>query len=221
MTAVLRGTAPPAARAMLAASPLARAGGFAVVRLLDAGGLPQLQREAAQAEAGAVEIGVPPTGDGETRGYADRWLATAVGGPALDSLLCAPAVLGLLAELTGLAWQPNGRYGTYSYYRAPGHFIGVHRDVQGCELALITCIRDTGGAGGDLIVYPGGAGRRLAEVRAAPDRGARRVAVAPGDSVVLLGGIIPHLVTPLGEGHVRVVAPLCYQLAVSTASPPR
>jgi len=75
------------------------------------------------------------------------------------------------------------------------------------------CIRDTGGAGGDLVVYPGAAGRRLAEVRADPERGARRVSLEPGDSVVLLGGIVPHLVTPLGEGHVRVVAPLCYHLA--------
>jgi hypothetical protein len=212
VTAVVSGGA-VAARAVLAASRLARAGGFTVVRLVDDDGLLRLQQEAAQCEAGAVTAGVPPTGDGETRGYADRWLATAVGGPVLDSLLCAPAVLAFLAELTGLAWQPNGRLGTYSYYRSPGHFLGVHRDVRGCELALITCIRDTGGPGGELIVYPAAAGRRLAAVRADPEHCARRVALAPGDSVVLLGGIIPHLVTPLGEGHVRVVAPLCYQLA--------
>jgi len=215
VTAVVSGGA-VAARTMLAASRLARAGGFTVVRLVDDDGLLRLQQEAAEREAGAVTAGVPPTGDGETRGYADRWLATAVGGPVLDSLLCAPAVLAFLAALSGLAWQPNGRLGTYSYYRSPGHFLGAHRDVRGCELALITCIRDTGGAGGELIVYPGAARRRLAEVRADPDRGALRVALAPGDSVILLGGIIPHLVTPLGEGHVRVVAPLCYQLAATS-----
>jgi hypothetical protein len=202
-----------AARVLLAGSRLARAGGFSVARLVDSDGLLRLQQEAAELEASAVVAGVAPTGDGEARGYADRWLATAVGGPVLDSLLCAPAVLDFLVELTGLAWQPNGRLGTYSYYRQPGHYIGLHRDVRGCELALITCIRDTGGAGGDLIVYPGAAGRRLAEVRADPARGARRLRLEPGDSVVLLGGLVPHLVTPLGQGHVRVVAPLCYHLA--------
>ncbi len=158
---------------------------------------------------------MPTTGDGEERGHADRWLAHATGGPELDALLCAPALHGLLAALTGVAWRPNGRVGTYSYYRAPGHYLGVHRDIRGCDLALITCVWDTGGIGGDLIVYPGAARRRLAEVRADPALGARCVALRPGESVVFLGGIIPHQVTPIADGHVRAVALLCFELATA------
>jgi hypothetical protein len=204
-----------AARSGVARSDLARAGGFAVVRLVDDDGLRRLQEEARAAEAAATTYKMAVHGGGEQRGHAARWMATTAGGPVLDALLCAPHVLDHLAAVTGVTWRPNGRLGTYSYYREPGHFLGIHRDVRGCDLALITCLWDTGGAGGDLVVYPGAARRRLAEVRAEPRRGAHRVALAPGESAILLGGIVPHRVSPTGPAHARAVAPLCYRLAVA------
>lgn len=185
-----------------------------VARLVDDHGLMRLQNEARAAEAGAVVCREPPARDGEARGRAERRLAFAVGGPVLDSLLCDPAVLGFLSGLTGVAWGPNGRLGTYSYYRAQGDFLGLHRDARSCDLAVITCLWDTGGPGGDLVVYPSAAGRPLAKVRVDLRQGAHRVPLTPGESVVFLGGMIPHRVTPVGQGRSRAVAPLCYRLAI-------
>ena len=48
--------------------------------------------------------------------------------------------------------------------RAGDHFA-LHRDVPGCDLAVITCLCDTGsgaGAGGALRLYPD---RRLETLR--------------------------------------------------------
>ena len=38
------------------------------------------------------------------------------------------------------------------------------------------------------------------------------VDLAVGDSLVLLGGHVPHRLPALGAGQVRVVAPLCFTL---------
>jgi hypothetical protein len=202
-------------RAAIVRSQLVAEGGFVVTRLLRPAQTDTLRREAVvcHRRARACRIPEPPAGP-EARGQPDRWLDVAVGGPRLEEFFCSTPMLEMLADLTDAAWTPHGTQGTYSYYRAEGHYLGVHRDAVGCDLAVITCLSDTTpGAGGNLIVYPGAATRSLGSLRADLADGARAVRLCPGESAILLGSLVPHRVAPTAAGQVRVVAPLCYALA--------
>lgn len=61
-------------------------------------------------------------------------------------------------------------------------------------------------------VGPGRAGAALAANRGDRRRGVA-VPVAPGEAVVLLGGVVPHEVHPVAPGRRRVVAPLWFRPA--------
>lgn len=216
MTATRR----PARRAeQLAGSALVKAGGWRVERLLSGPALAAVAAEAEACSAEATESVVEePRDDDPRRGHPDRRLESAPGGPVLRALYASPVLHALLARLTGAAWEPSGLQATYSYYRAPGHYLGLHRDVDVCDLAVIACVADDGPAGGDaasgvLHAYPGRAGDTLAAIRA--DRhGAVAIRLAPGDVVVLLGGVVPHEVSPVGGRRCRIVAPLCFRPAL-------
>ena len=212
------GDVPAPGRAAILRSRLVAAGGILVTGLVGPAQLDALRREAVACyrRARSCRMTEPPAGP-EARGQPDRWLDVAIGERRLRELFCSPAVLDVLADLTGTAWRPHGAQGTYSYYRAEGHYLGVHRDAVGCDLAVITCLNDTApGAGGDLVVYPGAATRSLGSVRARPADGAHTVRLNAGESAVLLGSLVPHRVASVGAGQVRVVAPLCYELADRT-----
>jgi len=205
-----------ALRDRLAGSALARGGGGAVIQLLDEDALAALQREALDVHAGAVATLVEE-GDGEDDrgGSPERALESAVGGTVLQSLYHAEGVGDILRSLTDLAWTPSGGEGTYSYYCRPGHHLGLHRDVEECDLALFVCVLDerpdSAGDAGALCLYPTRAKEPLSAIRATPDVGSVYARARPGEAVVLLGGFVPHRVLPVAEGHVRVVAPLCYR----------
>ena len=47
-------------------------------------------------------------------------------------------------------------------------------------------------------------------MRADPVPGRVTVRLRPGQAIVLLGGLIPHAIEPLGPGHVRITSPLCF-----------
>ena len=121
--------------------------------------------------------------------------------------------------MTGLPWLPSGDQGTFSYYRRPGHYLGLHRDVDECDLAVIVCVADRyarePGTAGTLCVYPQRTGEPLSAIRATPQLGALHIRVRPGEAAVLLGGIVPHRVIAVAEAHERVVAPLCFSAAPS------
>lgn len=203
-----------AARA-LEGSVLARSGGALVVSLLDEAALRTLVHEARACRAYAQSHLVDRHDGEEDRGGApDRWLESAAGGPELQALYASGAVAELLAWATSVRWVPSGEAGTYSYYCRPGHHLGIHRDVVECDLALIVCVSDTGGGSargaGTLCVYPGRVAEPLSRIRAEPDGGSVEMRLRPGEAALLLGGIVPHRVTPVAAGQVRVVAPLCF-----------
>jgi len=206
-------SSPP--RATLVASRLGRAGGLLVTRLADERTLDELRAEAFASCASAQRSEVPePSGDGEQRGQPERRIATSVGGPVLAEFFTSGATLAMLYSLTGVRWTPFGNQGTFSFY-GPGDHLGIHRDAPGCDLALITCVYDDGAPdapGGELVVYPGRSSQTIAPIRADPGCGAHTVRVAPGETAILLGGIVPHRVTEIGRGRLRVVAPLCYSV---------
>ena len=209
----------PPATEVLAASPLMAAGGWTVGELLGARARAALAVEARRSHAaGATRAQLDASPDEDLRrGNPARRLESAPGGGTLQALYTAPVLHAWLRELTGLAWVPSGGLGTYSYYRREDDHLGIHRDVDECDLAVIACVAEAGaptsGLAGTLSLWPDRAGERLSEIRAAPAAGRVTVRLAPGQSIVLLGGIVPHAVEPLVAGHVRIVAPLCFRAA--------
>ncbi|MBA3245138.1 MAG: hypothetical protein H0T61_08175 [Actinobacteria bacterium] len=190
--------------------------GAVLANLLDRDGLEALRQDAVARHRSAAEMrALEPDEEIWRGGSPDRWLESAPGGEALQAFYHSPRVLDLLQRLTGMEWTQSGLAGTYSYYRRPGHHLGLHRDIDECDLAVITCVHDSSESraetGGALCLYPERVEDPLPELRARPDDGAAYVRLEPGQSVVLLGGRVPHRVLPVGEEHVRIVAPLCYR----------
>ncbi len=95
--------------------------------------------------------------------------------------------------------------------------MGLHRDVPECELSVITCVVDTPGEGGALVLFPGRTAEALAAVRATPAEGAVTLRLAPGESLLLFGHAVPHAVTPVAPGRTRITASLCYRPAAPRA----
>jgi len=162
---------------------------------------------------------VQPDGEEHRGGAPDRWLESAVGGPELATLYASAVLARLLLDVTDLRWLPSGGQGTFSYYRRPGHYLGLHRDVDECDLAVIVCVSDEyasdPGTAGTLCVYPQRTREPLSAIRATPKDGALHIRVRPGEAAILLGGIVPHRVIGVGNAHERVVAPLCFGVAAS------
>jgi hypothetical protein len=193
---------------------LAARGGFAVVPLLGEAARGALLEEALSLHAARGEVvrAEEDPAAADERGAAARWFETAPGGPALRALYTAPALQATLAWLTGTSWLPLGDQATYSFYREEGHFLGLHRDIVQCELAVIACLHDDGEEGA-LSVWPTRAADPLSVIRADPERGRIGLALGAGEALVLLGGIVPHAVDPLGAGRTRVTAPMCFRPA--------
>lgn len=202
-------------REQLAASPLVAAGGALRTRVLAPATLADLVRDALAAHREAAEARVEPDPDAERgepeRGNPERWLESAPGGPALARFTGSAEVLDVLTRATGVTWRPAGP-GTWSYYRREGHHLGVHRDLSVCDLAVITCVCDRGGEGqqGLLRLWPTRAGESSDAIRRDP-RDAHHLRLRTGETLLLLGGLVPHQLLPLGPRQLRIVAPLCYQ----------
>ena len=195
--------------------PEFRRSGAVIARLLEPARLARLQQEALSRHAAAVETRVEVPRD-DRAGEPDRWLESAAGGPELNELYRSAETLSVLRDVTGVSWQQSGPAGSYSYYRREGHHLGLHRDIDICELAVITCLVDDAqgdpGTGGTLLLYPSRSGDSLAAIRRSPEDGALGVRLQPGQTLILLGGLVPHRLLPLGPGHVRIISPLCYRV---------
>ena len=122
---------------------------------------------------------------------------------------------GHLHALAGVPFVPTGRRGSFTYYHSPGDHLALHRDVETCDLALITALHRQGGDGrsGTLLVYPGRIGETLTEIRRTPQRGGVSVDLAAGQSILLFGGLLPHRVVPMAAGQSRTVSLLCFRFA--------
>jgi hypothetical protein len=124
-------------------------------------------------------------------------------------------MLATLGRICGVEVAPAGG-GTYSYYEKPGDFLALHRDVIKCDVAVITCLSlslpDI--SAGGLHVYPEYVLEPLSRVRAAGRNAGRVVQLAPGETTVLFGGILPHEVIPMAEGQERIVSVMCYRALI-------
>jgi hypothetical protein len=196
-------------------STLMRQGGFATYDgLLNDGLFLRLLREAQSRYEMAVEThaAMPDREDWRGGSPARRFL-NVVGGDVQTAFYQDGGVCNLLARLCGVSLRPSGACGAFTYYARPGDHLAVHRDIQRCDLAVITCLQETHAEerAGKLVVYPNRLNEPLSALRATPDDGFIPQALGPGQTILLFGGIVPHQVLPVAEHQVRIVSILCYE----------
>ncbi len=203
----------------IAELPLYGLGGFAILpELLEEKDLVMLRDEAISARPTGTRSYVATYDIAEERGgNPGRSFRSALGLNLQLGLFSSPAVIGSLANALGGVVRFAGS-GTFIYYEEPGDFLELHRDIVTCDLAVITCLAETRTAseGGKLLVYPEFRGQPLANVRAAGHAAATSVHLQPGETVVMLGGFLPHEVTPMMPGQERIVSVMCYGIDLMT-----
>jgi hypothetical protein len=201
--------------AEIAASELYAGGGYAVI--------PSLFTEMEMAELRVEALAARPKGKRnvftefvlcEGRGGSpQRAFLSAPGGHAQWRLFSAPAMMASIERITGLTVKPTGG-GSYTYYERAGDLLALHRDIETCDLAVITCIEENTATcgGGRLLVYPQYITESLSTVRAAGAAVATTMWLRCGGTMMLLGGMVPHEVTPMGPGENRIVSVMCFRV---------
>ncbi|MBM3785021.1 MAG: hypothetical protein FJW30_11715 [Acidobacteria bacterium] len=175
-----------------------------------------LRHEAGKALPAAQESNVPRScAEGWRGGNPARKFLTAPGGAVQESYYRHPKLLEFLSGQLGCDVLPTGLRGTFTFYSRPGDFIGIHRDIETCDVAVITALEDgpwTGNSG-ISVFYPTRIDEDNAEIRRSPAAGARVHRLEPGETVVLMGGVVAHAVLPVGPSQRRAVSVLCYRMA--------
>jgi hypothetical protein len=199
-------------------SPLMRQGGYAIVPDLFAPATIAALRDEADLQRRQAQEVVVRRSDAEAvrGGNPARKYLTASGGALQQAFYGSLALRQAVAGIVGLPIVPTGAEGTFSYYCRPFDFLTIHRDIVSCDVALITCLEETGvrGSGGKLCLYPDRIWEGLGSIRREPVSGAMPVRLAAGETAVLLGGIVPHCTLPVGGGQRRVVSLLCYRALI-------
>jgi hypothetical protein len=193
--------------------PFVAAGGFAVVARIP--GPPQTWTAlldealdcAGRAERQQHDIDAASDGRG---GVPARRLFSSPGGPRLDALYRDPEFQAFVGRMVGVPVSASGSQGSYSYYVRPGDYLGLHRDIDECDVAVITCLCDTGGSG-TLRLYPGRAAEPLSRIRATPQEGRVEIGLRAGQTIVLMGGVVPHVTSPMDANQKRIISALCYR----------
>jgi len=199
-------------------SRLFAAGGYFVVSgLFDPATLDALraEAEAARVEGARQVLGESDSVEGRG-GSPARAFRTGRGGDTHWGLHGSSEMKARIEQLCGFTVTPTGS-GSFSYYEQPGDYLALHRDILQCDMAVITCLTARSGQGptGELTVYPGFMREPLSVVRAAGRTYGTVVALQPGHTAILLGGLVPHEVTPTCPGQERIVAINCFRIESS------
>jgi hypothetical protein len=159
----------------------------------------------------------PPGHDTEqVRGGEPARLVRCVdGGPAQTALFNAPALHKFITQQIGARVRPCGGRATYSIYADEGAHLDIHRDIPGCDVALIACLQDSepDDAGGAIEIWLDHPVTPLDEVRSGAAGHGTRFTIAPGQTMLLHGGVLPHRIPPIRAGRMRVVSLMCFELA--------
>lgn len=198
-------------------SALMRQGGCAIYdHLPGVAACARLLEEASRCLRGAVISTIATSDGGEVRGgNPARRFISAGGGEAQTEFYHAPETARFLSGTCNAPVRPTGGGGTYTYYARPGDHLALHRDIETCDLAVITCLLDRhrrGSGGGLTRYYPARQNEPLPRIRATPDVGVVSVRLPVGSTMVMFGGLIPHLIEPLGSGELRIVSILCFRV---------
>ena len=171
------GAVPPAMRDSI----LMRKGGFDIFRgLPEANTCTRLLEEARKCLSAAAPSEIGVSDDQEVRGGrpARRFLS-ANGGAIQSAFYQNPEVINFLKSLSGLPVRPTGGSGTYTYYVRAGDHLALHRDIETCDVAVITCLFDRhnpGSRGGFTLLYPGRQTEPLSRIRATSQLGSSECA---------------------------------------------
>lgn len=202
----------------LKSSPLLQAGGYKLYRnLFTPQDFSRLQQEAFQRQVSADPVDLPAQ-DGaysERGGFPARKFLINAGSTVQDGFYFSNHFHDFIAKETGSTVVPTGYHGTYSYYVRDGDFLSLHRDTNTCDLAVITCLYDNaveGSDGGKLCLYPNRTHESLAYIQTTPDQGQVSVRLNPGVTIFLLGGLVPHYVTPIAHGQTRIISAMCFRI---------
>lgn len=193
-------------------------GGYRILpEFPDAEVLARLRADALEQLAAATESRVDQSDSEQGRGGnpARRFLSAA-GGPAQQQFYQSGELLHRLAAEAGAAVRPTGAGATYTYYCREGDYIGIHLDIHTCDLVAITCLSDNSpadaGNAGKLCFWPGAMGQPLSAVRARPAEGAVVRRLRPGETLVMLGGLLPHALLPVRAGQLRIISVMCFEV---------
>jgi len=166
---------------------------------------------------GAVTTAITTSDDEEVRGGNPARRFISAGGGSEQMAFCNdPKTMRFLSEICNAPVRPTGECGTYAYYARPGDHLALHRDIETCDIAVVTCLLDRhgeGSSGGLTRYYPDRPHEPLSRIRATPDDGAMRVRVPVGSTLVMFGGIVAHLIEPVAAGELRVVSILCFSVS--------
>lgn len=128
--------------------------------------------------------------------------------PTILAVYRAPAVLGLLREVTGRALGPCPDADPHAcalyFYTEPGDHIGFHYDTsyyKGTRYTVLVGLIERSSSRLVGRLYTRNAARAPVEVR---------LATEPGTLVLFNGDKLWHAITPLGEGEERVSLTLEY-----------
>jgi hypothetical protein len=197
----------------------AHGGYFLVSGLFDQATLQSLLAEAEAARTEGVRQYLSESDGIDGRGGSPaRSFRSGRGGELHWGLHGSPEMKASLATLCGVTTTPTGS-GSYSYYEQPGDFLALHRDILQCDLTVITCLKAHRSelASGELTIYPNLIREPLSVVRTAGRQAGSAVALEPGQSVIILGGLVPHEMTPTSEGQERIVAINCFRIETGDA----
>jgi hypothetical protein len=210
----------PKIEANIIASALYAAGGYAILSaLFSQSEMAELRAEAciARPKGNRQEFAefIPSEGRG---GCPMRAFLSSQSGPTQWRLFSSPQLMASIKGVTGLSVQPTGS-GSYTYYERQGDFLALHRDIETCDLTLITCMDENGNSSGGarLLVYPRFIAAPLASVRIAGPGAAIPVWLRRGNTILLLGGMVPHELTPTQRGEERIVSVMCFQVRPSAS----
>ena len=202
-------------------SRLFAAGGYFVVAgLFDEDMLQALRAEADGARTESQRAIVPDSDGTEGRGGVPaRAYRSGAGGQLHWCLHGCEQMAETLARVCGAKVTATGG-GTYSYYEEEGDFLAVHRDVLQCDIAVITSLTHSRieGSTGELVIYPQFIREPLSTVRSVGRSAGTYIPLDRGQTIILLGGLVPHEVAPTCAGQERIVAINCYRVDTADAS---
>jgi hypothetical protein len=196
-------------------SPVLAAGGLAVYQgLFDSDTLTALEAEAAH---GTPRLDTLPEGqdlEAVRGGSPARRLSSVSGGPVLAALYGSAPLAAFIGGQVGAPVRPCGEQATFSIYNVEGAQLGIHRDVKGCDLTLITCLADNDpdANGGCTEAWPADLCTPLDELRRGACGPSLSLALQPGHAMLLHGGLVPHRIRATAAGRRRIVALMCFEM---------
>ncbi|MDT7810540.1 MAG: hypothetical protein QOJ42_456 [Acidobacteriaceae bacterium] len=198
-------------------SPMMQKGGFEIVNGL----LPEPKREQMLAEAIRLYPescqSYEPESDGEEirGGSPARQFLSSQGGPVQDVFYQDNWLTGVLSDRTSNNIVTSGERGTFTYYVRAGDHLAIHRDVQSCDVAVVSCLLENSRpdqTGGCITIYPERIYEPLSSIRATPQEGALTIRLELGQTIFMFGGALPHSILPLGAEQTRIVSVLCFRV---------